>query len=89
MVDTRRKRVWKFQLEVYSLSADTADRLRRVYLFLVAVELRPLSAVVVGAKIRLCHSITLLVGPERLRPRRASIAHGIPSAAERESPSPF
>ena len=56
MVDTRRERVRKFQLEVYSLSADTADRLRRVYLFLVAVELRPLSAVMVGALIRLCHT---------------------------------
>lgn len=56
VVDAAAQRVRKFQLEVNSLSADAADRLCRIDLFLVAVELRPLRSVVVGAEIGLCHS---------------------------------
>ena len=89
VVDTRRERVRKFQLEVNSLPADTADRLRRVYLFLVAVELRPLRSVMVGADVGLCHYHHLAAGLETVSQREASIADGIPLPLERENPSPF
>ncbi len=52
----------KENLEVNSLSADTADRLCRVYLFLVAIELCPLSSVMVGAQVRLRHAPTSCLG---------------------------
>lgn len=49
VVNGRTQRVGEFKAEVHGLAADTAYLLRGEYFLLVAVELRPLSTVVVGA----------------------------------------